>query len=308
MPAPLRILNLALALIHTSNGKTRAELMGEISGYGQANPSTARRSFERDLEHLRRLGLVVEVRDRFEEATYRIRRSSLGAAEPFLSERELALLLRGAGLWSDEGSAAETLRNKLRGYTRGPVAAERPTTQYELSDGDRLEAISKAIGSHSCISFLYLSRKRERLRRVLPWKVVVRGRSLYVWGFDLDEQQARLYRLSRFLSPPRVLDEAVAATLAIPDSEIPFAPTQFLVAPLLWVDKDGGPESRSHSEFLAQKGAGTICRGEEDDVTIWEQRALREADTVEVLEPEWLREAIERRLRAAATWEEPRRG
>lgn len=316
VPTSLRVLNLALALLNTPRGLSRSDLMASIDGYGQGNLDTARRSFERDLEHLRRAGLIVEVNDRFEGATYRIARSSLGPSASFLSKREVQLLLEGAHAWAQPGSAEATLRNKLLGYTDRPLGVQPSATRYELEDGEGLDVIGKGIAEKRALEFEYLSRSRQNLRHVAPWRVVVHGRSLYLWGFDLDEAEPRLYRVSRFQSPPRLIDGKASPESSEEWQETPLDESQFAVSPLLRVRRGAAAETILHStpepsapmrstlepSVPRGKDEWSVLRGEKDDVSVWEQRVLREADGVVVLDPEWLAESVAQSLEAAARW------
>lgn len=307
VPTPLRVLNLALALLNSRSGRTRAELTAAVNGYGHAKADTARRSFERDLEHLRRVGLIVEVSDRSGAATYRVSASSLGPAQSFLTAREVELLLRGAESWSQPAAAAATLRNKLLGHVDRPLQVRPNATRHRLQDAENLETIGLAIQEHSVLTFDYLSRSRRRIRTVAPWRVVVHRRFLYLWGFDLDEDEPRLFRLSRFMSPPKRVDRDLIAEEGPHWTERPLEKTQFAVAPRLRVRRGTSEETTRHSHALdlseEPEDAEWVTRqGEEDDVSVWEQRVMREADGVIVLQPRWLAELVQASLEAAAKW------
>jgi hypothetical protein len=57
-----RLVNLTIALLETRKPLTFAELRARTGYYGQADPESARRMFERDKDDLRRLGVPIETR------------------------------------------------------------------------------------------------------------------------------------------------------------------------------------------------------------------------------------------------------
>ncbi len=312
--APLRILNLALNLLNTRQGLTRTDLMRLVAGYSAADEASAQRAFERDIEHLRRAGLVVEVRDRFHsEATYRVSASSFPSQASFLSEREVALLLRAVDSWDGSGPVV-ALRNKLRGYTSGAVEIAAHPTRFVLESADGLDIVQAAIAQRRPISFDYVSKSGSSQRTVAPWQIIARGRALYLWGFDLDAWEPRLFRFSRLRSAPELAGEAGVVDPEGPLEPVPFDPSTFLIEPELLVREGEAPITRAHStpepddtqkyqDSPWQRRLGAL-----DDAGIWEERALLEADSVRVLSPDWLMRSIDNQLETARDWMGESRG
>ncbi|WP_164996651.1 helix-turn-helix transcriptional regulator [Actinomyces minihominis] len=306
--APLRILNLALNLLNTRHGLTRTDLMRLVAGYQAEDEASAQRMFERDIEHLRRAGLVVEVRDRFHsEATYRVSTSSFPSQASFLSEREVALLLRAVDSWEGSG-AVVALRNKLRGYTSGAVEIAAHPTRFVLESADGLDIVQTAIAQRRPISFDYVSKSGSSQRSVAPWQVIARGRALYLWGFDLDAWAPRLFRFSRLRSAPKLTGEAGAVDPEGPLEPVPFDPSTFLIEPELLVRSDSAPITRAHSTpelddlENGDDPSWQRRRGVLDDAGVWEERALLEADSVRILSPDWLKKTIDNQLETARDW------
>ena len=317
--APLRILNLALNLLNTREGLSRKQLMTLVKGYSSKDSASAQRVFERDIEHLRRMGLAVEVKDRFEYATYRIEASSLPAEGTVLTDREVALLLRAVDAWNDGSGEMEALRNKLRGYSEASLTPSQSSTRFSLESANGLEVVQTAIEDARPILFEYLSQKGAKQRCVAPWRVIIRGRALYVWGFDLDAWEPRLFRFSRFLSAPVFAGDSGSTPAEGALQEVPFDPDFFLIQPILEVKKDHAPVVTAHS---AQLGGTNVENqdlleevpqrtpsdpwqrrmGEKEDAQIWEERLLREASSARAVSPRWLAELVQTRLAAAADW------
>lgn len=319
--APLRILNLALNLLNTREGLGRVQLMTVVRGYGATDSASAQRVFERDIEHLRRMGLAVDVQDRFDAATYRISASSLPAQGTILTDREVALLLRAVDAWSDGSGEMEALRNKLRGFSETVRAPQQSSTRFSLESANGLEIVQGAIEQARPVAFDYLSQKGASQRCVAPWRVIVRGRALYLWGFDLDAWEPRLFRFSRFLTVPAFAAPPDSTPSQGPLQEVAFDPDFFLIQPVMLVRHGSSPITSAHSTPLPEVDsaeAGSTAAmpapedrglwqrrvGEREDAHIWEERLLREARDIRVLEPSWLAELIETRLRSAAAWRE----
>ena len=315
--APLRILNLALNLLNTREGLGRVQLMTVVRGYGATDSASAQRVFERDIEHLRRTGLAVDVQDRFDAATYRISASSLPAQGTILTDREVALLLRAVDAWSDGSGEMEALRNKLRGFSETVLAPQQSSTRFSLESANGLEIVQGAIEQARPVAFDYLSQKGASQRCVAPWKVIVRGRALYLWGFDLDAWGPRLFRFSRLLTVPAFAAPPDSTPSQGPLQEVAFDPDFFLIQPVMLVRQGSSlnahsapvtePSSTDSGTTVATSrlGDSTVWQrrvGEREDAHIWEERLLREARDVRVLEPSWLAELIETRLRSAAAW------
>ena len=140
--SPLRILNLALNLIHTPGGLSLGTATRIVPGYLPANPDSARRMFERDIAHLRESGLVIDVSD---DATpmYSISSSSLSQASVNLSGQGISLLLRAADMWGISRPAYASLRHKLAGHAWGPLP-QSPSTKIRLREGDTVAEIGRA--------------------------------------------------------------------------------------------------------------------------------------------------------------------
>lgn len=63
---------------------------------------------------------------------------------------------------------------------------------------DKLNTIKKAILGRCCLEFDYINTRTERaVRRIEPLKLIFRGRSWYLRGWDLTRCDYRMFRISR---------------------------------------------------------------------------------------------------------------
>lgn len=195
-----------MTLTSSTRGLTREELTELVPGYDRMNPSSVRRQFARDLARLGRLGINLQSHpDLVNPSTLRYIASvregeSITAA---FDERERLMLASAASMWSAEstGSLGARIRAKLVslgispgvGLARGALGSSAATTP-----------LLEAIEAHRSVSFSYRSSAGERAlkRRVEPWELnVVDGRE-YLYGFDLEREAPRLFRVSRIESIP----------------------------------------------------------------------------------------------------------
>lgn len=68
---------------------------------------------------------------------------------------------------------------------------------YKSSLAPKIELIHDAIESTKQIRFTYFSSKGESMRTIEPYNLVLQWSSWYVWGWCLDMQDFRLFKLNR---------------------------------------------------------------------------------------------------------------
>lgn len=304
----LRLLILTLNLLNTDLGLTAGSLVKRVPGYETADPDSTMRKFERDLATLRETGLDVQTLSQHTPPRYRIPRSAYQVGD-LLTDGEFQLLSRAAASWTDVAATqGGVVTNKLRAVSsrgHGPTA---PSATLPLEGGAYTPTLHAAILNSQPVSFRYQSRTGLEEREVAPWNLIARGNALYLWGFDLNRWDARLFRLSRFRSAPVLIGEreATVPTGALAPREFDY--DSFLVEPLLAVRKGGAPLVRLRACVLDSSDEWTLpegwecMRGTRDDVSVWELAIMREADSVVLLEPEFLRESLLTNLETAAEW------
>ena len=191
-----RLLNLVAALQASSIPLTAEELRERVPGYETDNDDTFRRTFERDKDNLRDVGVPIETVtvEHLEQprAAYRIRRDRYELPDPGLDPEELAALhlaatsVRLEGIGEDE--VDDALR-KLGGLARSTATG----TLGEVEAPPQLPALFGAVLDHQAVSFDYGDGERHLQPHRLQYE---RGR-WYVSGLDTDREDLRSFRLDR---------------------------------------------------------------------------------------------------------------
>lgn len=226
-----RLFHLILALMATSQGLTKDQILTTVRGYredteaGMARESIERR-FERDKDALRELGIPLEALIPPEEdgnnksTLYRIPKGDYDLPEDVVfSSRDVALLNLAAAVWR-EGSLsrdAKTAQIKLASLGAlvdetllgfAPILSTREPALATLR-----EAIDKSIQ----VSFAYLKPgdASAATRTISPWALVNHEGRWHVMGHDSSSNQERTFLLRRIVSTVTPL----ASTPAIPGPE-----------------------------------------------------------------------------------------
>lgn len=203
-----RLVNLVAALLDAQRPLSRDELRRRVGGYtGEAE--TFRRTFERDKDVLRQMGmpLVTEPLDPErpdDQVGYRIPRERYELADPGLDADELAALRLAASAVAVEGAwgrdATTTALRKLAGTvtSSSPSCPEADVARQAhgmavLSGGDQVVAAFAAVAERRPVTFKY----RSDVRRIDPWRLSYRKGQWYLSGFDHDRGEERLFRLDR---------------------------------------------------------------------------------------------------------------
>lgn len=201
-----RLINLIAALLETSRPLTAENIREQIAGYDQANFESFRRSFERDKEDLRAMGIplqtVSDETDPFSDVhdSYIIPKDEYYLPQLDLEPDEMTAL-RVAGdavLGAGEETAAGLM--KLTMDDAGPswagprimwgadVAAEQPL----------LGPLYSALVERKGVSFVYEPSKGDASdRAVEPYGLVHRRGNWYLVGRDAGKDAVRAFKLSR---------------------------------------------------------------------------------------------------------------
>ncbi len=190
-----RILNLLAFLLTASRPVTAGEIRRTVAGYEQEGDEAFRRTFERDKDLLRRLGIPLRLAftDRWEvEQGYVVPRDEYALADPGLTDEELAALWLAAQVVRIGGLAAEPAALfKLGGAppagSADPVGADLGTVAPDLP------TLFAAVTEAREISFSYQGKKR----RLRPYGLVHRRGHWYLVGAPAGETTARTFRVDR---------------------------------------------------------------------------------------------------------------
>ena len=201
-----RLLNLTLLLLETERPLTIDELHEKIPGY-PADPNSFRRSFERDKDDLREMGVPVQIEQLpggdANLVGYRIRPDQYYLPDLELLPDELtAIQLALAAvdvdgpLGSDAPRANDEAADALRklGGVEQPLTTTNVITSVPLTPN--VTALFEAVVEHAQVSFSYGGSERT----VDPWRLDFQRGHWYLTGFDHLRTEERHYRVDRIES------------------------------------------------------------------------------------------------------------
>ena len=190
-----RILNLLAYLLTVDRPVTADEIRHTVSGYDRDSDTAFHRTFERDKDLLRRLGIPIEreATDVFEvEFGYVVHDDRYALEDPGLTDEErtaLALAVQAVG-FGGRPSGQEALM-KLGGAV-GSLGG----TELGADLGEQAETVAAAfaaISERRTLSFAY----RGTDRRVRPYGLVHRRGHWYLVAADTESDDVKVYRLDR---------------------------------------------------------------------------------------------------------------
>lgn len=263
----------------------------------------SRRTISRDIEEICMAGIPL--------VTTQGREGGISIAEGYrvskavFTREELGAILAGLKGVDSVSPAPQADKVGAKLSTRENQAAEDQVIMIDLAShyygslSEKIEKIKEAALGRRLIAFQYYYEKGESRRTIEPYRAVFRWSSWYVWGFCLDRQDFRLFKLNRLWD------------LAVLD-------VSFQPRPL----PEGGPQFDSYFQqgeqyhfkalfdprekyrLIEEYGAGCFRQAEgkllfEEDFASYSNMrewALSFGDRVEILEPE---ELIQDRLRQA---------
>ena len=188
-----RLLNLTAALLHASRPLTAQELRKRVGGYPEAK-AAFRRTFERDKDDLRSMGIPLRV-----EAVsgtdppidgYRILRSEYTGHNLQFEPDELTALNMATNAVRLDGGA--TGLHKLGGSTTQLEAAEIGRVPFN----EKLALLITAAAEGRTVGFTYA----DLDRLVEPWRLSFVKGHWYLAGWDCIRHDQRLYRVDRIAS------------------------------------------------------------------------------------------------------------
>lgn len=214
-----RIMNLAICLLMSRRYVDKARIREVVEGYHDLSDAAFERTFERDKDELRGLGVPVETgsSDVFfpDEVGYRVRREDFELAAIEFTPAEAAALGLAATVWESATQADQTISALAKLRAAGVDPDPSRLTSLAPTIGAREPAFASiwaAYVEHAPISFSY---KGEN-RRVEPWAMTSRRGAWYLLGRDRDKGEARMFKLSRVDAPGNRIGKP--GSYQIPDS------------------------------------------------------------------------------------------
>ncbi len=190
-----RLLNLLAFLLNAGRPVTADEIRYTVAGYGQEGDAAFRRSFERDKDLLRHLGIPLRLvpTDCWEvEQGYVVRGEDYALADPGLTDEERAALWLAAQVIRVGGQAPDpAVLFKLGG---GPPAFGGAALGADIGGAaDDLADLFTAVTEARLVGFTY----RDKPRKVRPYGLVHRRGHWYLVGRQSGEEEARSFRVDR---------------------------------------------------------------------------------------------------------------
>jgi len=216
-----RIMNLTICLLMARYFLPRERIREAVEGYHGLSDAAFERTFERDKDDLRTLGVPVETGSNSalfpDEVGYRIRRADFELPPVEFDAGETAALGLASTVWEQARLADDTVRAvaKLR------AAGVEP-------DADRLAGLAASVGApEPAFEVLWqamLTRTRVRFRYhdldrlVEPWTLTYRRGAWYLLGFDATRGEERQFKVARVQGEPS--PDGGPGAYAVPDADL----------------------------------------------------------------------------------------
>ncbi len=209
-----RILNLTICLLVSGRYLPKSQIREAVEGYHDLSDSAFERTFERDKDELRALGVPIEVGsfDAFfdDEPGYRIKASEFELPPVELDADEAAVVGVAARVWQ-HASVAESTQSalaKLRAAGVEPDTSQLATLEPSVQAREEaFEPLWTAVLDRVRVSFTYRGSEKRTLE---PWGMTASKGRWYVIGFDTDRQATRMFKLTRITDKPRRLSKVGA--------------------------------------------------------------------------------------------------
>ena len=201
-----RIVNLTIALLVAGRYLPKTRIRELVEGYHGLSDAAFERTFERDKDELRALGVPIEVGGYDllfdDEAGYRILPSEFSLPPIELDAEEASVVGVAARVWQHASMAESTqsAMTKLRAVGVEPdpsaLAALEPSVQ---ATEPAFGPLWNAVLDQTRVRFTY---RDGSLRTFEPWGLTSRRGRWYVVGRDVDRDANRMFKLSRITDVP----------------------------------------------------------------------------------------------------------
>ncbi|WP_203566675.1 helix-turn-helix transcriptional regulator [Aestuariimicrobium ganziense] len=213
-----RIVNLTIMLLGSRQFLTRERIRTTVEGYRDLSDAAFERTFERDKDDLRAMGVPIETgsHESFhgDAVGYRIPRSDFELPAMEFSPAEAAVLGLAAQVWQQASSAESTRMalTKLRAAGVDPDSSRLAALQPVVNAPDpAFEVVKDAFLAQQAVAFRY--RGGDEVRTVEPWAMPLRSGAWYLIGFDRGRGERRTFKISRITSAPQLVGKPGAFTV-----------------------------------------------------------------------------------------------
>lgn len=206
-----RILNLTICLLAARHYLPRERIRELVEGYAGLSDSAFERTFERDKDELRALGVPVETgsNDAFfdDEVGYRIPRGDFELPPIEFTAGEAAVVSMAGRVWQEANLAESTQLALAKLRAAGlPTDTDRlgllaPTSTARVA---AFEPLWDAVVTGRRVRFGYRRGGGDKatVRTVDPWAIVSHKGNWYLIGFDNDRSDTRMFKLLRITDDP----------------------------------------------------------------------------------------------------------
>jgi len=193
-------MNLAICLLLARRFVEKSQIREVVEGYHDLSDAAFERTFERDKDELRAMGVPVETGSNSvlfpDDIGYRIRRKDFELPPIGFTPEETAALGLAATVWESATQAEQAVSAlaKLRAAGVDP-------------DPERLAGLAPSIGAREPAFAAIWAATAERVtvrfsykgqpRRVQPWAMAYRRGSWYLVALDVDKGERRTFKVSR---------------------------------------------------------------------------------------------------------------
>ena len=216
-----RIMNLAICLLLARRFLDKNHLREVVEGYGGLSDAAFERSFERDKDDLRAMGVPVETGSNStlfpDEIGYRIRRQDFELPPIDFTGAEATALGLASQVWGTATLAEHTVSAlaKLRAAGVDPDASRLSGLSPSIGAKEAaFEPLWQATMTRTVVAFGYRGVPRE----VEPWILTYRRGSWYLLGLDRTRQAPRMFKLARLEGEPQPVGKPGAYEL--PDVDL----------------------------------------------------------------------------------------